>query len=76
MVHRPVRTWQLPKLLLQLVPEAALSMADAAARAWDISNEPGVEKENPDYDQLIACGVPEVCLARELQRCTGVSSRP
>jgi hypothetical protein len=22
------------------------------------------------------CGVPEVCLACELQRCTGVSSRP
>jgi hypothetical protein len=26
----------------------------AAVKAWDISDDPGVEKEDPDYDRLIA----------------------
>lgn len=54
MTQRPVTTWRLPELLLDLVPETAMLIAKAAVKAWDIGNEAGIDQDEPDYDQLLA----------------------
>ena len=45
MADRPITMWQLPKLLLEFVPEVAPLLAEKAVKAWDVSNEPVVDDE-------------------------------
>ena len=39
MADRPVTMWQLPKVLLEVVPETAPLIAEKAVEAWDVSKD-------------------------------------
>jgi hypothetical protein len=54
MVDGQVTTWQLPRLLLELVPETASLIAKEAVKAWDISKDAKADRDECDYDQLLA----------------------
>jgi len=40
-----ITMWQLPKVLLELVPETAPLIAEKAVKAWDVSREPVIDEE-------------------------------